>query len=43
MSSRPNPAAGIPKCYFSLGLAAALITPFLFHLAKSGGSTAKHG
>lgn len=39
----PKTAGGIPKCYFSLGLAAALITPFLFHLARSGRSTSNHG
>lgn len=39
----PKTAGGIPKCYFSLALAVALITPFLLHLAMSGRSTANHG
>ena len=31
----PKTAGGIPKCFFSLGLAVALFVPFLFHFAQS--------
>ena len=31
----PKTAGGIPKCYFSLGLAVVLVLPFLFHIAKT--------
>lgn len=30
----PKTTGGIPKCYFSLGLAIALVLPFLVHIAN---------
>jgi len=31
----PKTAGGIPKCYYSLGLAVVLVLPFLVHIAKT--------
>ena len=31
----PKTESGIPKCFFSLGLAVALLIPFLINIAKS--------
>lgn len=36
----PKTEGGIPKCFFSLGLAAALFVPFLIHVATSKRSRA---
>lgn len=37
----PKTASGLPKCFFSLGLAVALLMPFLVHIAKSKRLTAQ--
>ena len=36
----PKTSGGIPKCYFSLGLAIALYAPFLIHMMRPIPSTA---
>ncbi len=37
----PKTESGLPKCFFSLGLAVALFLPFLVHIAKSMRITAQ--
>lgn len=33
--SCPKTAGGVPKCFFSLGLAVALFVPFILHVTKT--------
>lgn len=37
----PQTESGIPKCFFSLGLAVALFVPFLFHLRQARPSSTR--